>query len=309
MESRQVKPRGPADASGDRIAARRRANLRYEWSSARPALERLFKNLDEGEEVLEVVRGTFSLEPGYLAVTNRRVVFGMAMPVLPFINRTVKIAHQAVAGVDVEHRPWGASVRVTSRDATPVIGGLEPAEADAIAELIRQHAHLPECPDDRAQNAGDGSRAQPPPSSARALPRRPEMTTAQEPPQRESNAARRSPTPPPAGWYQNPTGPGLRYWNGETWTDSYAPAPPPPDYQTSGEYQHLHPAVEQQGTSGLVIVGYIFAVLMPIVGLILGIIAATRQDPRTKKHGVWIMLTATVAFAIYIALTNTGPSG
>ena len=32
---------------------------------------------------------------------------------------------------------------------------------------------------------------------------------------------------PPPGWYQNPEGPGQRYWDGIRWTDQYAPAPAP----------------------------------------------------------------------------------
>lgn len=28
---------------------------------------------------------------------------------------------------------------------------------------------------------------------------------------------------PPPGWYDNPEAPGKRYWDGEKWTDSYAP--------------------------------------------------------------------------------------
>ena len=40
-------------------------------------------------------------------------------------------------------------------------------------------------------------------------------------PDSEAPAATTPPTPemPPAGWYQNPAGPGRRYWDGSQWTD------------------------------------------------------------------------------------------
>jgi hypothetical protein len=34
------------------------------------------------------------------------------------------------------------------------------------------------------------------------------------------------PAPPPAGWYQNPDGPGQRYWDGAQWTGHYSGATP-----------------------------------------------------------------------------------
>lgn len=32
----------------------------------------------------------------------------------------------------------------------------------------------------------------------------------------------------PPGWYQNPQGPGQRYWDGTRWTDNYSQGPQPP---------------------------------------------------------------------------------
>lgn len=35
-------------------------------------------------------------------------------------------------------------------------------------------------------------------------------------------------TPPPAGWYANPTDDGLRYWSGSFWTEHTADRPTGP---------------------------------------------------------------------------------
>src|SRR4051794_39555393 len=103
---------------------------------------------------------------------------------------------------------------------------------------------------------------------------------------------------PAAGWYQNPSGPGRRYWDGQRWTEHIDTAPPPPPppaplYVQQGAYQpgaYGQPA-PAQGVGGLVVVGYVMAVIFPLVGFILGIVAATRKDePQTARHGPWIIV-------------------
>jgi hypothetical protein len=52
---------------------------------------------------------------------------------------------------------------------------------------------------------------------------------------------------PPTGWYQDPTGPGLRWWDGTRWTEHQqhaAPLPPPP--AMPGPIPGPVPAVPQQ---------------------------------------------------------------
>jgi hypothetical protein len=113
------------------------------------------------------------------------------------------------------------------------------------------------------------------------------------------------PNLPPAGWYQNPEGPGQRYWDGQMWTEHYSdqPAPPQyaaPQYAPNSGYGQYPPAAP--GPSGLVIAGYIFAVLIPFVGFILGIVAVTRPQPAISKQGVWIIVVSVVAFVVWLSI-------
>jgi hypothetical protein len=106
---------------------------------------------------------------------------------------------------------------------------------------------------------------------------------------------------PVPGWYPDPQGSGQqRWWDGTTWTSQYQP--PAASFvapTAGGEYQ-----------KGLVISGYVFAVLIPLVGFILGIVVVTRPSKATSRHGVWIIvLSVVVAIAAYAALharTKTG---
>lgn len=104
------------------------------------------------------------------------------------------------------------------------------------------------------------------------------------------------PPPPPdsaAGWYRNPTGPGQRYWDGSAWTENYADdkgqvlaVPPPPQVAASG------------GGDSLVPLGYILALLIPIVGAIIGIVLLTRKN----DHGAGVLVLAVVATSVYAVL-------
>jgi len=63
-------------------------------------------------------------------------------------------------------------------------------------------------------------------------------------------------------------------------------------------------ATEREGHT-LVSLGYLFAVIVPFVGLVLGIIAATRSALHPRKHGPWIIAVATLAFAGWGAVIYT----
>jgi hypothetical protein len=107
-----------------------------------------------------------------------------------------------------------------------------------------------------------------------------------------------SPPSAPAGWYVNPSGSGQRYWDGEQWTDSYSGAGPPPPSSVVADRS----AEDGSGNMGLVFAGYLLAVVIPLAGFILGIVAATRPEKRISKHGVWIVVVSLVVTALYLVV-------
>ena len=84
----------------------------------------------------------------------------------------------------------------------------------------------------------------------------------------------------PAGWYKDPATGNDRYWDGRQWTEQ---------------------TVQKQ--EGLPIAGYITAVLLWPVGLVIGIILATRQN----KHA-WPVIGISILFAILGILYVTSMS-
>ena len=97
----------------------------------------------------------------------------------------------------------------------------------------------------------------------------------------------------PPGWY--PNGDVMRLWNGLEWTDETRPLP--------AQVQQPAPVQQpEERAGGIVVVGYITAVLMPLIGFILGIVVATRPAKATSKHGAWIIVISIVAFFIWLAI-------
>ena len=83
----------------------------------------------------------------------------------------------------------------------------------------------------------------------------------------------------PAGWYKDPATGNDRYWDGQQWTEQ---------------------TVQKQ--DGLVIAGWITAILIPIVGVIIGIIVAARGKAQT---GGLIIAASIAAFVIWYAISSS----
>src|SRR4051812_4500565 len=115
----------------------------------------------------------------------------------------------------------------------------------------------------------------------------------------------------PAGWYPDPKGGGgQRYWDGTRWTEQVqapqqAPAPGP----TTHGGPTPRPAVPQgemvkdPRNDTLAVAGYI-ASLVPLIGLIIGLVLRSRRDPR----GNTVLIVTAVVFVIYIA-ASAGSGG
>lgn len=83
----------------------------------------------------------------------------------------------------------------------------------------------------------------------------------------------------PAGWYPDPTqAQTQRYWDGDAWTSSRAPALPAQSHT-------------------MVTLGWVFALLVPIVGLVLGILVADRH-----REGTWIIAVSIVSGLLWVAV-------
>ncbi len=113
---------------------------------------------------------------------------------------------------------------------------------------------------------------------------------------RKPPAGQASPPGPPAGWYPHPSmAQTLRYWDGSEWTDHIAPDPP------SMTVVHAASSTVPTMSDGVMVVGYITAVFIPIVGFIIGIVAMAKGR---GGHGVIMLIISVVAFVMYFnALT------
>ena len=102
-------------------------------------------------------------------------------------------------------------------------------------------------------------------------------------------AERTGDMPPPAAWYADPENPqGMRYWDGTRWTEDRT------DYRAA-------PAPARKN-DGLVAAGYIFSLLIPIVGVVLGAILLGRKD----RNGPWILGLSIFFIAAFVLIGALG---
>lgn len=76
-----------------------------------------------------------------------------------------------------------------------------------------------------------------------------------------------------------------------------------------GEVDRLKPRaglMEADRPKGLIMVGYMTAVLMPPIGFILGIVAVTRPNRWAAKHGVGVIVTSIVVPVLWVVLIAAG---
>jgi len=76
-----------------------------------------------------------------------------------------------------------------------------------------------------------------------------------------------------------------------------------------GEVDRLKPGArltEADRPKGLIVVGYLTAVLMPPIGFILGIVAVTRPNRWAAKHGVGVIVTSIVIPVLWVVVIAAG---
>lgn len=99
---------------------------------------------------------------------------------------------------------------------------------------------------------------------------------------------------PPAGWYAHPDmADTQRYWDGDAWTDHFAPGLPQRVAQISES------AEAKRSADKLTTVGVVLAILLPIGGFIVGCMLLGRG--RTVA-GAWIMLGSVAAGIVFASI-------
>ncbi len=94
---------------------------------------------------------------------------------------------------------------------------------------------------------------------------------------------------PPPAWYADPeNAQGMRYWDGTKWTE----------HRTNYRAEPAKPA----SADGLVIAGYILAVMIPIGGLVIGAMLLGRHN----QHGRWVLAISILFIALAFVAADQG---
>jgi len=121
------------------------------------------------------------------------------------------------------------------------------------------------------------------------------------------------PPGPPAGWYPHPDMAATqRYWDGQDWTDHIAPAAPvtpatrPRDYYDDDlEMAAFRAQLDEPDRSGLIVAGYVTAVLLPVVGFVIGLVLLAKRP----EHGVRVLILTVLALVVwYNLITPDAPT-
>ncbi len=98
-----------------------------------------------------------------------------------------------------------------------------------------------------------------------------------------------TPLTAPPGWYPDGSGYMQRYWDGNGWTEHFAPV---------AGYGHDEGPV---ATTGDWVAGVILSILMPIVGVIAGIVYVAKGGERAKCG--WMCIGISLAWTAFAYLT------
>ncbi|WP_298518269.1 zinc-ribbon domain-containing protein [uncultured Methanobrevibacter sp.] len=63
----------------------------------------------------------------------------------------------------------------------------------------------------------------------------------------------------------------------------------------SGQYT---PQVAEKSHTIAIVIGYIAAILVPIIGLIIGVYLMTRDEEKAKRHGKYVIIVAIVVWIL-----------
>ncbi len=89
-----------------------------------------------------------------------------------------------------------------------------------------------------------------------------------------------------------------------------APSPPPPDGERwTADYVSSNGAtanVPTQNIDRLVALGYITAIAIPPIGLILGLVLAIGRSKPSSRHAVWIIALSIVASVVWVLVLTSG---